>query len=122
MEHGDIVLRLLGPADENPAEAVHPAMGPLHHPAPRLVPRLLLHRLGFAPLRRDVCREAERPDRLAHLSVGIPLVQAQMLLVLGAGRSTGMLASVPSTNFMSGRLAPSTAKPTGMPSPSTNKL
>src|SRR5205807_3174670 len=33
-----------------------------------------------------------------------------------------MLASVSRTSFMSGRLAPSTAKPTGMPSASTSRL
>src|SRR5262245_18680459 len=41
---------------------------------------------------------------------------------LGAGRSTGMLARVSRTIFMTGRLAPSTASPTGMPSPSTSRL
>src|SRR5712692_9798312 len=33
-----------------------------------------------------------------------------------------MLANVSSTIFISGRLAPSTARPTGMPWPSTSKL
>src|SRR4051794_29580150 len=43
---------------------------------------------------------------------------------VGSGRSTssGMLSSVASTSFMSLRLAPSTANPTGMPSPSTSRL
>src|SRR3954469_12193452 len=41
---------------------------------------------------------------------------------LGAGRSTGMLARVASTNFMSLRFAPSTTTPMGMPCPSVNRL
>src|SRR5579859_6653702 len=39
-----------------------------------------------------------------------------------SGRSTGMLANVASTIFMSLRLAPSTARPTGTPRPSTSWL
>src|SRR2546421_1547897 len=41
---------------------------------------------------------------------------------LAAGRSTGTLSSVASTSFMSLRLAPSTARPTGTPRPSTSRL
>src|SRR5262245_33239594 len=41
---------------------------------------------------------------------------------LGTGRSTGMLSMVSRTIFMSGRLAPSIATPTGTPWPSTNWL
>src|SRR2546421_12840772 len=41
---------------------------------------------------------------------------------LAAGRSTGTLSSVASTSFMSGRLAPSTARPSGTPRPSTSWL
>src|SRR5262245_13362470 len=49
-----------------------------------------------------------------HIPCGLDLV--------GLGRSTGMLSSVASTIFMSLRLAPSTARPTGTPSPSTSRL
>ena len=41
VEHAEVVLHLLLPADQDPAEPVHPAVCPLHHPAPGLVPRLL---------------------------------------------------------------------------------
>src|SRR5262245_9882325 len=41
---------------------------------------------------------------------------------VGSGRSTGMLSTVSLTIFMSLRLAPSTARPTGMPLPSTSRL
>src|SRR5215467_11141597 len=41
---------------------------------------------------------------------------------VGSGRSTGMLSSVAPTSFMSLRLAPSTASPTGTPLPSTSRL
>src|SRR5215469_16527546 len=39
-----------------------------------------------------------------------------------SGRGTGMLSNVSSTIFRSGRLAPSTASPIGMPWPSTSRL
>src|SRR5262249_39389790 len=41
---------------------------------------------------------------------------------VGRGRSTGMLSNVSRTNFMSLRLAPSTARPTGTPEASTSTL
>src|SRR5262245_48328565 len=41
---------------------------------------------------------------------------------VGSGRSTGMLSKVSRTNFMSLRLAPSTASPTGTPAASTSRL
>src|SRR5262249_35284970 len=41
---------------------------------------------------------------------------------VGSGRSTGMLSSVASTIFMSLRLAPATASPTGTPLASTSRL
>src|SRR4051794_18196472 len=41
---------------------------------------------------------------------------------VGSGRSTGMLSSVSPTLFMSLRLAPSTASPTGTPLASTRRL
>src|SRR5262245_20148460 len=41
---------------------------------------------------------------------------------VGAGRSTGILSMVSRTIFRSGRLAPSTARPTGTPWPSTSRL
>src|SRR5882724_111894 len=45
-----------------------------------------------------------------------------LFLGVGLGRLTGMLSMVASTIFMSLRLAPSTATPTGIPSPSTSRL
>src|SRR6266542_2208679 len=53
MKQRDIVLGLLAPADEDPAEAVHPAMRALHHPTPRLRARLPLERLRLLPPRTD---------------------------------------------------------------------
>src|SRR5437868_14630623 len=41
---------------------------------------------------------------------------------LGTGRSTGILSRVGSTSFMSGRLAPATTPPIGMPWPSVSRL
>src|SRR3972149_4884421 len=41
---------------------------------------------------------------------------------VGAGRSTTILSRVACTNFISCRLAPSIASPTGTPCPSVNRL
>src|SRR5205807_6985359 len=41
---------------------------------------------------------------------------------VGAGRSTGILSRVSAANLLSGRLAPPTANPSGMPSASTSRL
>ena len=41
---------------------------------------------------------------------------------VGCGRSTGMLSNVACTSFMSCRLAPSMASPTGIPEPSVSRL
>src|SRR3984893_5429688 len=41
---------------------------------------------------------------------------------VGSGRSTGILSRVSAASLPSGRLAPATANPTGMPSASTSRL
>src|SRR5262245_58077445 len=86
MEHGDIVLRLLAPADQNPAEAIHPAMCPLYHIAPGLVPRLAFELLRRFPLRWNMGGEAEGRNDFAHLVTGIALVQAEILRCRTVGR------------------------------------
>src|ERR671924_1348737 len=79
MQQGEVVLGLLTPADQDAAEAVHPAVRPLHHPPPRLVAGPALHPLRLLLLGRDVRREAELLRDLLHLIVGVAPVQAEAL-------------------------------------------
>src|SRR5665647_189782 len=75
MEHRQVVLRVLLPPDEQSAEAVHPGMGALDHPAPRPVARdPLLVRLLLAP-GADMSGVAVGLDQLSHLIVAVPLIQ-----------------------------------------------
>ncbi len=85
MEHGDIVLRLLAPPDQNPAKTVHPAMRTLHDPTPRFPTSPPLDLLGLLAAGLDVRREAEVRQDLSDLVLVIPLIQAQALRLLGAG-------------------------------------
>jgi hypothetical protein len=59
MQQPQIVGRLLLPADQYPAETVHPTVRPLHHPPASLVARLPLDRLRLLPPRPQVQREPE---------------------------------------------------------------
>src|SRR5829696_3356617 len=79
MEHRDVVFGLLVPADQHAPEPVDPAVRPLHHPPPRLEPRLLLDLLRLLAARPDVRREPELQDRLTHGLVVVPLVHAHPL-------------------------------------------
>ena len=54
MKKGDVVLRGLVPADQDAPEAVQPAMGELHHPAPGFEPSLPLDGLGLLAPAADV--------------------------------------------------------------------
>src|SRR4051795_8702307 len=85
MEHCDIVVGLLVPANEDATEAVHPTMGALHHPAPGFEPRAALDRLRLLAPRSDVGGEAELHDEVADLVVVIALVQAQALSLRARG-------------------------------------
>jgi hypothetical protein len=79
VEHPEVVLHLLLPPDQDPAEPIHPAVGPLHDPTPGLEPRLTLQGLGLLTSGSDVGGEAEfldiktllaDPDRLVAVSKG----------------------------------------------------
>ena len=76
----------LVPADQNAPEAVHPAVGAFHHPAPRFEASLLPDGLGLFPPAADVGREAELVQGPPHLIKVVALVQAQTLGMLRAGR------------------------------------
>src|SRR6516225_5080511 len=79
MKHRDIILGLLAPADEDAPEAVQPAVCPLHHPTPRLLPRPPLGRSRLPRLLGDMRREPELlHDRLG-LGVIVAVIHAQAL-------------------------------------------
>jgi hypothetical protein len=58
VEQGEVIGRLLGPADQDGAAAVEPGVGALHHPAPRLGTGVTLGS-GFLASAAQVKREAE---------------------------------------------------------------
>src|SRR4051812_18212094 len=68
VEQGEIVGRLLGPADQDRAEAVEPRVGALHDPAPRLATGVTLGP-GFLAPAAQVKREAEFRGQGARLLV-----------------------------------------------------
>src|SRR4051794_41985430 len=84
MEQGEIVGRLLGPADEDRAEAVEPRVGALHDPAPRLATGVTLGP-GFLAPAAQVKREAEFRGQDARLLVVEALIETEVLR-LPAGR------------------------------------
>ena len=86
MEHGDIVLGLLGPTDEDSTEPVHPTMSALDHPSPRFPTCLPLHLFRLFSLGRNMCREVKLLGEFLDLIVGISFIEAQILLFVGAGR------------------------------------
>src|ERR1700730_4498501 len=86
MEHGDIVLGLLGPTDEDSAEPVHPTMSAFHHPSPRFRTCLTLHFVRLFSFWRNMCREVKLLGKFLDLIAGISFVETQMLLFVRAGR------------------------------------
>src|SRR4051812_29446357 len=82
MQHAEVVLDLLLPTDQNPAESIHPAVGPLYHPATGLEPRLPLQRLRLLASGPYMRREAELPNQLPGVVVVVTLVQTHPLRLL----------------------------------------
>jgi hypothetical protein len=86
VQHRDVGVGALLPADQDPAESIHPAMAALDHPAACPEAGGLLDRVGLLAATTDVSREAklrgERPD----LVVVVALVQTETLGV-ETGRS-----------------------------------
>lgn len=85
MQHGEAVLPLLLPADEDAPEAVEPAVAALYHPAPGLLTRIALETQGLFALRSYV----EQSRQFARLVVVVALTSVQALGFpgLGSGRS-----------------------------------
>ena len=85
LQQGEVVLVLLGPADQDPAVSVYPRVGGLDYPpagAPAGSAGLFLDLLAACP---DVRREVVAGDQLAGLLVVIGLVQTDVLRRLGRG-------------------------------------
>ena len=99
MKQTQIIFSFFFPPRQNAAEAVHPAMRPLHHPAACFESGLPLDGLGFLAPRLDVGGIPELFHQVAHVVVIVPFVQAYALRILpgGFGRLTGMLSKVAST-------------------------
>jgi hypothetical protein len=88
MEHGEVVLGALLPADKQATEAVEPGVGALNDPAPGSMADLAGECLDLLAARAQVQREAELGGQLAHLIVVIALIEAEALRMrLGRRRS-----------------------------------
>ena len=124
MKEGDVVVGRLVPTDQNAPEAVQPAVSAFHHPAAGFEPSFPFDGLSLFASTPDVGGEAELVQGAAYLSEVVALVQAQTLGMRWGGRrrGTGRRSTVDRTSFMSWRLVPSTASPTGIPWASANRL
>ena len=89
MKHSEVVFRLFGPADEQVAEAVEPGVGALYDPAPGFLAGFF--GLDFFASGPDVGGIPKLGHYLAHLSIIVARVQAQVLLV--ARRPVGIAGS-----------------------------
>ena len=79
MEKGQVILRLLVPADKQPTKAIHPGMRPFHHPTTCFVPGLPLNGSGLFSSRTNMGGKAEFVQDVAHLLVVIALRQTHPL-------------------------------------------
>jgi hypothetical protein len=82
MQKREVVLRLLVPANEQTAKAVHPGMCPLHHPTPRFEPRFPLDCFGLFPARTHMRRKAEFFQRCIDLIIVVASIQAHPLWLI----------------------------------------
>src|ERR671918_717186 len=89
MQHTQIVSYLLLPPHQQAAEAVHPGVGPFHHPAPRPIAWYRRFLLLFFPTATDVGCVPPLGHQLLDLRIIIPLVQTDMLRSLGTGCGPG---------------------------------
>ncbi len=86
MEHGQVGVGALLPANEDAAEAMQPGVRALDHPAPGAEAGLSLELLGLLATGSDVVGESELAGELAHLGVVVAAVEAESLRALGGGR------------------------------------
>lgn len=85
MKHCDVVLGFLLPSNENTPEAVHPAVGTLHHPAAGFESGASFDQLGLLTARPNMGGEPELPGQVANLVIVISLVQTQILALVETG-------------------------------------
>jgi hypothetical protein len=79
MNNGSIVFRFLFPADEHPAEPIHPTVRSFHHPAPRSLAGASARHRRLLSARRDVSDHPQRSQECTHLVKVIPFVQTQVV-------------------------------------------
>src|SRR3990172_4549255 len=89
MKLAQIVLRFLGPADQDSAEAIHPAMSAFDDPPARFEASLLLDGLSFFATATNMRGELELFEQSPHVVVIVPFVQAHSLGLVGRGLGTG---------------------------------
>ena len=76
MQHREIGLSELFPADKDSSEAIHPAVGPLHDPASGPEAWISFDALGFFASCSDVGGEAELVGKIADFGEIVALVHA----------------------------------------------
>src|SRR6516225_9820693 len=79
MEHREVILWLLVPADQNASEPIHPAMGAFHDPATRLGASAALQLFHLLAARADMTGEAKLLNKGTHLVIVIAFVHAHSL-------------------------------------------
>jgi hypothetical protein len=76
VEHGEVVLGFLRPADQDRSVAVEPGVGALDDPAAGTEAGLALERLRLVAATADVRGERELRRELTHLAVVVAAVEA----------------------------------------------
>ena len=85
MKQRQVVFGFLLPADQEPSIAIHPTVRALDDPAARLEASLSFDQLRFFASASDVCGVSELVHEFPHLVVGVPVVQAEILRMVGFG-------------------------------------
>jgi len=85
MQHRQVVLNLLLPANEKSPEAIEPRMGPLHYPASRPVAGDCPLGFGLFAPRPDMRGIAPRRHQFPNLRIIVTPIQADMLQLLRGG-------------------------------------
>jgi len=97
LDEGEVVLRLLLPADEQFPVAVEPRMRALDDPAPRPRPTPTGARLFAAP--SNVRLEPPLPYRALHDDVVVALVETEVLLRAGRGPDDAGVEQLPDARY-----------------------
>ena len=124
MQHSQVSFSEFLPSHQDATEAIHPAMGTLHHPAPSLETGFVPDGLCFLAPCPDMGGKAELFHDLSYLIKVISLVQTKPLwgLCRWLRPVSKNRLQRPPHQFHVCRLAPSMAMPIGMPAASVNRL